>query len=283
MNYIKQFMNTSTVNAGTARYKQVGVVSMRQRLITGIIGGALFLSLVYAGGIGFGVLLFFIVLVGYYEWLKMNSIHIGNIQSLVGMAFAIFYFLPNGMVGEWKVDYVILELLLLLTIMVMSKNKAPIQEMAYIFTGSIYIGVSLHYMYQTRMLENGLLITFAILAAIWTTDSAAYFVGRAFGKHKLWPTISPKKTVEGSLGGVIFTILILLCFSLSNEITISYALMLGLCVSISGQVGDLVESAVKRTLGVKDSGQILPGHGGVLDRFDSLLFVYPVLHLLTLI
>ncbi|HJV46710.1 MAG TPA: phosphatidate cytidylyltransferase [Bacillota bacterium] len=258
---------------------------MKKRLITGIIGGAFFLTLVFTGGIGFGILLFFIALIGYYEWLRMNSIHIGSIQSLVGLLFTLLYFLPSSvMLGGIKVDYIMMELLLLLTIMVLSKNKAPIQEMAYIFIGSVYIGVSLHYMFETRMLENGLILTLAILAGIWATDSAAYFVGRAIGKHKLWPTISPKKTIEGSLGGILVAILVILCFSLfGNQISFSLACILGLSVSISGQVGDLVESAVKRTLGVKDSGQILPGHGGVLDRFDSLLFVYPVLHLLSLI
>jgi phosphatidate cytidylyltransferase len=257
---------------------------LKKRIITGIIGGAIFLSLVFAGGIGYAILLFLIAMMGFYEWIRMNHIHIWNIQSIFGFLFTALYFLPFKGLESRLNDWIVLEVLCLLFVCVVTKNKENIQQISYTLLGSIYIGTALHYMVMTRMLANGLILTFAILIAIWTTDSAAYFVGRAFGKHKLWPTISPKKTIEGSLGACLFAVLFVVLLSLgTGKLTVSYAAVLAFTISIVGQIGDLVESAVKRTLGVKDSGQILPGHGGVLDRFDSMLFVFPVLHLLSLI
>ncbi|MBP1931524.1 phosphatidate cytidylyltransferase [Ammoniphilus resinae] len=257
---------------------------MKTRIVTGAIGGAVFLSLVYAGGIAFGILLFFIGLFGFYEWLKMGRIHIGSKQGIVGLIFTIYYLLPVYVTGGWTSKSLLVELIVLLVIVVLSKNKANIQEISYVYLGSIYLGVALHYMNEARLMENGLTLTLVILIAVWTTDTAAYFVGKAFGKHKLWPAISPNKTVEGSVGAIVFAVLTVVLFAMfSAQITVPFALLLALAISIGGQIGDLVESAVKRTFDVKDSGQILPGHGGVLDRFDSLLFVFILLHLLSLI
>lgn len=214
----------------------------------------------------------------------MNSIHIWNISSIIGFFFTTYFFLPSSLNGGPTIEGVLIELMLLLMVPVITKNKSSIHEICYILLGSLYIGASLHFMVETRMLEHGLILTLTILIAIWTTDSAAYFVGKAIGKHKLWPTISPNKTIEGSLGGVLFALGFVAILTIwTNQLSMTYSLLLALTVSLSGQMGDLVESAVKRTLDVKDSGQILPGHGGILDRFDSLLFVFPILHLFSLI
>ncbi|MCK9906374.1 phosphatidate cytidylyltransferase, partial [Frankia sp. Cpl3] len=124
--------------------------------------------------------------------------------------------------------------------------------------------------------DLGLVLTVLVILGIWATDSGAYFVGKAMGKRKLWPAISPNKTVEGSVGGLLFAIVIVfLVNALVGQISPMHALTIALIAGIAGQMGDLVESAFKRHFGVKDSGQILPGHGGVLDRCDSWLFVFP--------
>ena len=120
-----------------------------------------------------------------------------------------------------------------------------------------------------------------IFAAIWVCDSAAYFAGRAFGKHKLFERVSPKKTVEGAVAGFIGAIA---AFVIARAFFLSYlspgeAVICGLIVGVLGQAGDLVESLFKRDAGVKDSSHLIPGHGGVLDRFDSLVFVSPILYL----
>ena len=118
------------------------------------------------------------------------------------------------------------------------------------------------------------------LFTIWATDTGAYFIGRAWGKRKLWPEISPNKTVEGSIGGIVCAVVVAVIYQLFTNLFDSVALLIVMTVvlSIFGQLGDLVESAFKRHYGVKDSGNILPGHGGILDRFDSLLFILPILH-----
>ncbi|MBK7257385.1 MAG: phosphatidate cytidylyltransferase [Ignavibacteriae bacterium] len=120
-----------------------------------------------------------------------------------------------------------------------------------------------------------------IFAAIWVCDSAAYFAGRAFGKHKLFERVSPKKTWEGAIAGFLGAIAAFLIMQalVLPYLTVTQALVCGMIVGIFGQLGDLVESLLKRDAGVKDSSSLIPGHGGVLDRFDSILFVSPLLFL----
>jgi phosphatidate cytidylyltransferase len=125
----------------------------------------------------------------------------------------------------------------------------------------------------------GGLTVFAVFVSIWVCDSAAYFAGRAFGKHKLFERVSPKKTWEGAIAGFVLAVL---AFVAARQIALPYltmtnAIVCGTIVGIFGQLGDLVESLLKRDAGVKDSSSLIPGHGGVLDRFDSLMFVSPLL------
>lgn len=121
----------------------------------------------------------------------------------------------------------------------------------------------------------------AVLVSIWICDSAAYYAGRAFGRHKFAPRISPKKTWEGAVAGLIFAILTMIVFQqfVLGYLRIGDALFLGFIVGSLGQIGDLAESHVKRDAGIKDSSNLIPGHGGAFDRFDSLMFVAPVVYL----
>ena len=125
------------------------------------------------------------------------------------------------------------------------------------------------------------------LFIVWATDSGAYLVGSQFGKRKLMPTVSPNKTVEGSLGGILSAVVVTVLFMIIDRSVAGghgfFAMIFfTILFSIAGQFGDLVESAIKRHFGVKDSGKFIPGHGGVLDRFDSLIFVFPLMHFLGL-
>jgi phosphatidate cytidylyltransferase len=177
-------------------------------------------------------------------------------------------------------------MLLFLLVTVFSKNKLDIKITAVMFTGIVYIGMGFSYMAIARGAGDGhgLLWTFLLLCCIWGSDAGAYFVGRSFGRNKLWPAISPNKTIEGALGGVVISAVISIVFALlvPDLLTIGRALLIGVSCAVLGQLGDLVQSAYKRVYGIKDSGSLLPGHGGILDRCDSWIIVFPFVHIVML-
>ncbi|MGD9677151.1 MAG: phosphatidate cytidylyltransferase [Vulcanibacillus sp.] len=255
---------------------------MKERIITGIVGIVFFLSLVWLGDIYFAILILLIACVGFYEYLKINKIKLISLEGLWGLFIILLIFYDNNyIVGDNSISIVILLLLIYLVLVVASKNMITFENIGLIIVGVLYIGYGFSYMIETRNLDNGLILTIFILFSTWASDSGAYFFGKYFGKNKLWPVISPKKTIEGSVGGVVFAIIIGLIFNYFFNIT-SYLLIIfiAILISILGQLGDLIESALKRSKDVKDSGSLLPGHGGILDRFDSLIFIYLVLYLI---
>jgi phosphatidate cytidylyltransferase len=149
----------------------------------------------------------------------------------------------------------------------------------------VYIGTGFHYLLITRLSEHGIFWSLLICVCIVLTDTGAYFIGKLLGRTKLWPSISPNKTIEGSIGGVVVAVLAAICFSLYNPglLSMGQAIKVGAVVAIVGQMGDLIQSAYKRARNIKDTGSLLPGHGGILDRFDSWLIVFPFVHLLALL
>ncbi len=263
---------------------------MKQRIITGLVGGIGFLFVVYLGKIPYAILIELLAVFGYYEFLKMNNTKLYAAESILGLLTVISIILNKALAIVLQVDDFTFTILLTsvifyLILIVLKKNRITFDQIGYFIVGIIYIAFGFSYMLETRFLEHGLAFTLLILAATWASDSGAYFTGKYFGKNKLWPEISPNKTIEGSIGGVIFAIIIALIMNyffnyFDDQL---YLIGLGLLISIVGQIGDLVESALKRTKQVKDSGTLLPGHGGVLDRFDSLLFVFPILYLLPIL
>jgi phosphatidate cytidylyltransferase len=154
------------------------------------------------------------------------------------------------------------------------------RHLSFAFAGLVYVPM-LGCVWPLLKKEFGPEWLFLALALAFLSDTLAYFAGRAFGKHKLYEAVSPKKTIEGSIGGLVGGVAAMVGmghFWLAPDIPIPHAVVLGLVGSALGQLGDLVESMVKRTFGVKDSGNILPGHGGMLDRVDGLLFVAPLVY-----
>jgi len=129
--------------------------------------------------------------------------------------------------------------------------------------------------------SNGGFIIISIFITLWMTDSAAYFIGSAIGKHKLFPRVSPNKSWEGAIAGFVFAIITLVVLKtvLLDFLSWMDIIAFGIIIGIFGQIGDLVESLIKRDAGVKDSSNLIPGHGGIFDRFDSLLFSSPILFL----
>ena len=153
---------------------------------------------------------------------------------------------------------------------------------AWIMAGILYIGWMLSHFVALRGLEDGRNWVFFALFVTWASDSMAFFVGRKFGRHKLAPTISPGKTWEGAIGGICGAILMSILFFTPTLFHVSLtpwqAILLSILVSVFGQFGDLVESLLKRNMGVKDSGSLMPGHGGLLDRIDSVVFAGVVVY-----
>jgi phosphatidate cytidylyltransferase len=262
---------------------------MKQRIITAVIAAAVFLPIVFYGGLPFNLLVYLLGTVGVLELLKMKKIELLSIPSFLSILLLWVFLIPRRadsiltMFSNYKVEIALFAVLLLLTYTVLIKNKFTFDDAAFVMLATIYVGMGFYYFIEIR--ENGLAYVFFALFIIWATDSGAYFIGRAMGKNKLWPEISPNKTVEGSVGGVVCAIVVAVIFQVIAPVEDSMVklLIVAVVLSVFGQVGDLVESAFKRHYGVKDSGNILPGHGGILDRFDSLLFVWPILHFLTML
>lgn len=229
-------------------------------------------------------------IVGFYEILKMKGISIFSVPGFLGLVTLILLVIPGnwseklvetiGYSSNLMVVYGLMMLLLIYVVLV--KNKITFDEVGFILLGAFYVGLGFHYLIETR--NAGLEYVVYCLLVVWTTDSGAYFVGRKLGKNKLWPEISPKKTIEGFIGGIVIAVIFAIGMQLIYPFANGYISLVFVTIfaSIIGQMGDLVESAIKRHFDVKDSGNILPGHGGILDRFDSLLFVVPLLHFLHL-
>jgi phosphatidate cytidylyltransferase len=154
------------------------------------------------------------------------------------------------------------------------------EQAGKIALGMLYICVPLCLLMALKNSPNGSAWIFFALGVVFSGDTGAFYSGHFWGRHKLYPSISPGKTWEGSAGGLLASLLAALAFFLFMDLSESFLVLIGLaaCLSIAGQVGDLAESMVKRVHGVKDSGNILPGHGGILDRIDGLLFAIPVLY-----
>lgn len=181
-----------------------------------------------------------------------------------------------------------LYLLYLFAVAVLRQGRMHFAEVAEVFTGVLYITLSFASLSLLRQTPEGGYLYLLVFFGAWVTDTFAYFTGRFFGKHKLNPVISPKKTVEGSIGGILFCMISFVLFGIVMQFgkwhfTVHYPLLLlsGLLCSVVSQVGDLITSLIKREHGVKDYGKIFPGHGGVLDRFDSVLAISPVLLILS--
>jgi len=241
---------------------------------------------VFGGKVLFAVLLT-ISLIGMmelYRVVKVNRSLMGMIGFLAGL---VYYLLLYFNLHQYQLMLVVLFLMVLMGAYVFSFPKYSTEQIAVTFLGLFYVPLMLSYIYQVRMLESGAWIVWLIFIGAWGSDTCAYSVGVLFGKHKFAPKLSPKKSIEGCIGGIAGAALIGAVYAavIKDRIVgfenpvIAFA-VIGAASSILSQIGDLAASAIKRNHDIKDYGSLIPGHGGILDRFDSIIFTAPVVYFL---
>lgn len=258
-----------------------------KRVFVSLIGIPVILIACYLGGYYFLFFVALVSLVSFYEFSLLVKQKGANVNLLPG-CLIIFILLLNQYLGFTDFEFIILLSSLCLLIVELFRNRgSAIYNLGSTYLGIFYIGIfsvtliSLREFYPSDndLNLNGAYLIISILASIWIGDSAAYYGGINLGKHKLFPRVSPKKSWEGAIFCFVFSVS---TFILAKVLVLDFmswtnVLLVGIIIGVIGQVGDLVESLLKRDSEVKDSSSLIPGHGGFLDRFDSMLFSAPAI------
>lgn len=253
---------------------------MKTRVITAIAALIVFLPLLFLGGDYFKYTTFALGVMAMYEIVRMTfketNIVILGLSSLAGVVL----YLHNEILSLSQYSIVYIIIIGMLGSVVGTGHRIKLVEIGSIIFVTAYIFVGFYSLYMLRSLS--LFHVGYLLLTIWFTDSFAYIGGMKFGKNKLSPHISPNKSIEGSVIGSLSSVLIAVVFYFTTNIfsNLILAIVITLVISVIGQFGDLIESAYKREYGVKDSSNLLPGHGGIFDRFDSVILSAPCLVLL---
>ena len=255
----------------------------KTRLISGIVLVILALATIICSGPVLLVTLIGVSCIGMQELYRAAGVHEGKTNGLeiAGYLAVVIYYLTIAYLPvSYHLPAVILGVLVMMCIFVFTYPKYQNKQIMTAFFGMVYVGVMLSYIYQTRVLPGGAFLVWLIFLCSWGCDTCAYCVGMLIGKHKMAPILSPKKSVEGGVGGVAGAALLGAIYAAATGGKIAeYALICAVGALIS-MVGDLAASAIKRNQGIKDYGKLIPGHGGILDRFDSVIFTAPAIYFL---
>lgn len=257
-----------------------------KRVISALVGlPLLFAAVIFNTYVFLGVV-YLIVLVGLYEYYSSADKGSSKPMKYTGVVSGILllFLISNKDTTNLVIPFLSLLILVLLSIPVFIR-KYNFLGAGITIIGILYIPLLFGYLYLLRAIpDTGVYLIWFVFIVSWLSDTTAYFVGRAFGKRKLCPDVSPKKTVEGALAGIAGSVIgsliygfILSRFSIIN-IPLLHLAIIGVVGSIVSQLGDLAASSIKRSVDIKDYGKIMPGHGGLLDRFDSILFVAPLIY-----
>jgi phosphatidate cytidylyltransferase len=251
-----------------------------KRFISALVWAPLLLGLSYLGGVYIAVLVSILTILALLEFLNIvKHLRIKVWYTLV-IIFTVIWLL-NMFIGykEWMMPILICWLIIIFGRLAMQYPEVNLEEASYNLLGMIYPVAFFSYLYLLRQLPQGIIWTFFVFFLVWSTDTFAYLIGKGFGRNPLAPKVSPNKTVEGSVGGLLGCLIVGLIFRFwMSEVSFLHTIILSLIVGIVGQIGDLFESSLKRSAGIKDSGTLIPGHGGILDRSDSLIFVLPIIY-----
>ena len=258
--------------------------NFRKRFISGAVLVALFGTAGYFGGWYWYALVALISVCALFEFYRVYDIHkgiLGVLGYIAAAAFLVFEALGNR---EVQIASLVGAFLLISSAYVFNYPKYDSTKLLAAVFGIIYTIVLLSYMYRIRILPDGKFLIWLIFIASWGTDVFAYVFGMLFGKHKMTPVLSPKKSVEGAIGGVLGATALGALYAAVfgkyfTEVANPYAACMVLCAAagLISMSGDLLASAFKREHGIKDYSNVIPGHGGILDRFDSVIFVAPII------
>lgn len=266
---------------------------MKVRIISAAVAIALLAVIVYLGGQAIGTAVFVIALIGMFEFYRAlekggyKPVYAAGYISCLPLLYIAFSGVLQNAAGAAALLSTLAAgafflLIILFGLLIFSNGKYTVSDISVTLFGIIYVSFLFSFISITRNMENGYLNIWLIFIGAWATDIFAYFTGVSFGKTKILPKISPHKSLEGSIGGVAGCIIVMAAFGLyfqtAFDVPLYHFAILGVLCGMVSQVGDWAASAVKRAMGIKDYGRIMPGHGGVLDRLDSAMFVAPVVY-----
>ena len=258
----------------------------KTRLLSGIVLVAVALLTIISGGYVLFFTLLGISLIGMQELYKAMKVRTDQFNALEIAGYlgaVIYYVLMAADFEKYGMMGVIIAFMIFMFVYVFNYPRFHAEQVMPAFFGVVYVAVMLSYIYQTRILPGGIFTVWLVFVCSWGCDTCAYCVGMLIGKHKMAPILSPKKSVEGGIGGIVGAALIGILYALAvnywgnaGEDVLRYAII-GAAGGAISQIGDLAASAIKRYHNIKDYGKLIPGHGGILDRFDSVIFAAPVL------
>ncbi len=262
----------------------IGRFVIKQRIITALcLLPVLIIILGFADPFWFGIFVTAVLCLSLFEYNRMG---LGRTRAIEQWFAAVCGTMVMPLLLAQRIDlliplftvaYLCLSILFLFRL---SSIETVAKDLGWLVSGWVYLPFLLGHVYLLRTLPLGQQWIFLLLIAVMACDSMAYFVGRKLGRRKLYPLVSPNKSVEGAIGGVFGSVLgvYLAKYLFMPGIGLFDGFLVAVCISVIGQIGDLYESLLKRSCGVKDSGTIIPGHGGLLDRLDSLLFAFPLVY-----
>lgn len=252
-----------------------GIILILIALITGLTGGYLFYGTVLC-----------ISLIGLNELYRIEEIH-NKLPGYLGYLFTNIYFIViHSGITDHMMPLLLVFLIALMAAYVFSFPEYKSSQITVAFFGFFYVSVMMSYLLLTRMLPTGIFTLWLVFFSSWGSDTCAYCVGMLFGKRKMAPILSPKKSIEGAVGGVVGAALLGAIYAVAvnhfSSLEVSVLVYALICAigSLVAMVGDLAASAIKRNYEIKDYSRLIPGHGGILDRFDSVIFVAPVIYYL---
>lgn len=266
--------------------KKLMTKSFLERLISGIILVIIALVTIILGKDVLLVTVVAISVIGFYELAKVYGLQ-WKLPGICGYIATIGYYALIRMdYKEYIIVFFIAYLIVLTGTYVFTFPKFKAEDVMVCFFGMFYVVLMLSYIYQVRMMQDGAYIVWLIFLCSWGCDTCAYLVGVMFGKHKMAPVLSPKKSIEGGIGGVAGAALLGFIYAtiFKDKITIDNANIIFPIVCAAGgiisQIGDLTASGIKRNHDIKDYSRLIPGHGGILDRFDSVIITAPIIYYL---